>query len=105
MQDIDGVTFDGNDDLAVVSPWSGSTPCLIHPNDCTTGGSLLAWIKPSASCNSWGGIFGSQGNSGTTDTDGLVVACDGGSGTGIKYVCYLVITNSENALDLLKSLE
>ncbi len=76
--------------MAVVESWSETIPCLIHPDNCTVGGSLLAWIKPSSSCAHWMGLFGSQGKPGVgSDTDGVIVACNGNDGTGFKYVFFI----------------
>ena len=68
-----------------VTTWSGTTPCLTHPDTCTTGASVTAWVKMPADCPDYGGIFGSAGHAGTNDpnTEGLMLGCDGG-GTGLK---------------------
>ena len=70
---------------AELTTWSGTTPCLIRPDSCSSGASVTVWIKMAADCPNWSGIFGSRGNGGTGDgtTDGLAVACDG-AGTGLK---------------------
>ncbi len=85
-KETDGLTFDNAlNQWAEVTTWSGTTPCLTHPDTCGSGASVTAWVKLPADCPGWGGIFGSQGNAGTSteDTEGLVVCCQSG-GTGLK---------------------
>ncbi len=78
------MTFDHTlSQWAEVTTWSGTTPCLTHPDTCGSGASLTAWVKMPADCPGWGGIFGSQGTAGSGDTEGLVVGCNAG-GTGLK---------------------
>ncbi len=84
-----GLTFDaGSSQWVELNSWSGIPPCLTHPDSCTGGASVTAWIKLSPTCPNWGGIFGTQGHGATAtdDTEGLVVGCDGPSGLGLKYV-------------------
>ncbi len=60
---------------AEVTAWENIPPCIIKPESCNSGASVLAWVKMTPNCPNWGGIFGSQGNM----EEGLVVACRNGA--------------------------
>ncbi len=86
---MNGLSFDGTSQWAEVTSWSGTTPCLTHPDSCTGGASLMLWLKMFPDSQAWpnGGILGSLGHAGSSnsDTEGVMIRSDGG-GTGIKYV-------------------
>ncbi len=63
--------------------WSDTAPCLVHPDSCTGGATILAWITMASACTSQQGIFGSQGGGGITDTEGISVECMS-SGRSVK---------------------
>ena len=79
FQDGNGLSFDGTSEWVEVSTGS----CLIHPDGCSTGASIMAWVKMESTCANWGGIFGAQGSSATDNTEGMFAGCDS-SGTGLK---------------------
>ena len=86
FQETYGFTFDHSAmQFAEVTSWD-TTPCIIHPASCGSGASVLLWVKVHANCPSWGGILGSQGDSGIpqSDTEGLVLASSGGGNGGLK---------------------
>ncbi len=79
FQLFDGLTFDHTRaQQAEVTSWDNTPPCIIKPHSCTSGASVLAWLKIPSVCPNWGGIFGSNGNM----EEGLVVACKN-SGTRV----------------------
>ena len=81
-----GLTFDGSlSQWAEVTGWSGPPPCLTHPDTCRSGASVLAWVKLTTSCSYPNGIFGTQGNAGTSNTDGLIVIGQGATSGGNSF--------------------
>ncbi len=79
FQLYDGLTFDHTlAQQAEVTYWDNTPPCIIKPQSCSNGASVLAWLKMAPNCPGGGGIFGSQGNM----EEGLMVACKN-SGTRV----------------------
>ncbi len=78
----DGLTFRHTIlQQAEVTSWD-STPCIIKPESCTSGASVVAWLKIGPNCPEWGGIGGSQESA---STEGLAVQ-GRLSGTGMRYL-------------------
>ena len=81
-----GVTFDsGLKQWVEVTGWSGPPPCLTHPDQCTTGASILAWVKIVSSCVFPNGILGTQGRTAGSETDGFIVICQGSGSSGNSF--------------------